>query len=299
VIRISGTGRVDDVLIKDIHIGQRCRKDMGDIAALAQSIEQVGLIQPVILTTGHRLIAGHRRIEAYKLLGRSRVPAIILRGVVDALTALKAERDENTCRKPLAPSEAVSLGRAIEQLVAKEARRRQQEGGQKGGKESGKTRRGEKREACGNLPQASQARTRDKVAESVGMSARTYEKAKAVVEAAEKDPERFTYAVHEMDRSGKVDRAYQEVARRQAGEGIRARNGASAPASADVADFETQVDAARRLGEALAQTPVDRLTEAISAEKAERYAGILDKAANQFYNLALALRARMSRGSAS
>src|SRR5262249_55670909 len=62
----------------------------------------------------------------------------------------------------------------------------------------------------GNLPPTDSGKTRDKAAETVGMSGRTYEKAKAVVEAAEKDPT-LKPVVEEMDRTGKVDPAYRKV----------------------------------------------------------------------------------------
>ncbi len=67
-----------EVPIADIRIGQRHRKDMGDIKALAESIAVVGLLQPVVLTPDYKLIAGKRRIEAFKTLGRKDVPAHIV-----------------------------------------------------------------------------------------------------------------------------------------------------------------------------------------------------------------------------
>ncbi len=66
-------------------------------------------------------------------------------------------------------------------------------------------------EACGNFPQASTGKTRDKVAAAIGMSGRTYEKAKVVVEAAESEPEKFLPVKEEMDRTGKVDPAYRQI----------------------------------------------------------------------------------------
>jgi hypothetical protein len=50
----------------------------------------------------------------------------------------------------------------------------------------------------------------DKVPEAVGVSGKTHEKAEAVVEATEADPD-LADAVAEMDRTGKVDPAYQKV----------------------------------------------------------------------------------------
>jgi ParB family chromosome partitioning protein len=88
-----------------------------------------------------------------------------------------------------APSELVAIGEAIEEREREAARRRQSMAGGT---------------APGKLPEAVKTGdTRDKTAASVGVSGRTYEKAKAVVEAAEREPERFADLVEEMDRSGK------------------------------------------------------------------------------------------------
>lgn len=62
--------------IDEIIIENRMRKDLGDIAQLAASIKENGLIQPVLLTsvaendlTHYKLVAGHRRLEALRSLG--------------------------------------------------------------------------------------------------------------------------------------------------------------------------------------------------------------------------------------
>src|SRR5207249_11125180 len=67
----------------------------------------------------------------------------------------------------------------------------------------------------GNFPELGQ--TRDKVAESLGVSGRTYEKAKAVIEAAN-DNEKFAPLVEGMDRTGKVNGAFKKLRKLQ-GEG--------------------------------------------------------------------------------
>jgi hypothetical protein len=48
------------------------------------------------------------------------------------------------------------------------------------------------------------------------MSGRSYDKAEAVVDAAEADPEKFGDLVEQMDETGKVDGAYKELQRRRA-----------------------------------------------------------------------------------
>ena len=52
--------------ITEIKIGDRVRKDLGDIDAFAARIERVGLLHPVVVNTNGELIAGYRRIEAFK-----------------------------------------------------------------------------------------------------------------------------------------------------------------------------------------------------------------------------------------
>src|SRR5439155_23596949 len=58
--------------IEQIQIGYRYRKDLGDLRTLANSIAEVGLLHPVVVTPEGRLIAGQRRLEACRLLGLER-----------------------------------------------------------------------------------------------------------------------------------------------------------------------------------------------------------------------------------
>ena len=49
--------------IADIRIGERHRKDMGDIEGLARSIDEIGLLHPVVVRPDGTLVAGERRIK--------------------------------------------------------------------------------------------------------------------------------------------------------------------------------------------------------------------------------------------
>jgi hypothetical protein len=189
--------------VADIKVGKRFRQDMGDIEALIQSIQQVGgLLQPLVVNDDGHLIAGRRRLEAVRQLRLQHVPVHIVHTGTDALMLLQMERDENTCRKDFTPSEAVALGKAIEDLEKPQAKKRQAE----------KLKKGNAPPVVENCPHGEgKGKTRDKVAEAVGMSGRTYEKAKRVVEAAEENPEEFGAVKEEMDRTGKVDPAYEKV----------------------------------------------------------------------------------------
>lgn len=159
--------------LDEINVGHRARSDLGDIDALAQSIATLGQLQPVVVTPDRLLVAGARRIAACASLGLAEVEARVVVNLADATDLLRAERDENTCRKDFTPSEAARLGAALEALERPRAKERMRTGGAVGGQGGGK------------LPQAS-AKTRDVVGEAVGLSGRTYEKAAEVREKVDR-----------------------------------------------------------------------------------------------------------------
>jgi ParB-like chromosome segregation protein Spo0J len=201
------SGEFQKIGLNQIVVGERHRKDLGDIAALAKSIAALGMLQPVVVRRAalengcpkYRLVAGSRRLAAAGELKWATVPAHVVDNLDDAAAALRAERDENTCRKDFTPSEAVAIGRALEELERPQAAKRKTAG------------TNQYTEPSGKLPEGSRGDTRDKVAAAVGVSGRTYEKAKVVVQAAEDNPE-LAPVVEEMDRSKKVDPAYRKVA---------------------------------------------------------------------------------------
>jgi ParB family transcriptional regulator, chromosome partitioning protein len=91
--------------------GHNPRRTLGALDELAASIEAHGLLQPVVVRqAGERfeLIAGHRRVEAMRSLGRDRVPAIVRRTEVDDAYVLTLV--ENLQRSDLRPTdEALAL----------------------------------------------------------------------------------------------------------------------------------------------------------------------------------------------
>jgi N6-adenosine-specific RNA methylase IME4 len=201
-----------------IRVGPRHRKNLGDVAGLAASIRELGLLQPVAVTPDGKLVAGRRRLAAGQTLGWETVPVHIVHGLDDRLRLLRAERDENTARVPFLPTEAVSIGRDIEEQARQEAAARQ---------EATRARKGEKvgrngaAQGGANLAPPSDptanGKSRDKVASAVGMSHGSYAKAREVVEAAEADPQAFGDLPRLMDETGRVDRAYRELRRRRHG----------------------------------------------------------------------------------
>jgi ParB-like chromosome segregation protein Spo0J len=192
--------------IDSIVVGERFRSDMGDLEGLARSIAQVGLLHPPVITPDGRLIAGKRRVAAFRVLGWREAPVTI----VDLREIMRGEHAENVHRKDFTLSEAVAVKRALEPLERHAAKERQREGGQVGGKGSGK------------LPEASKGNAADKAAKVAGMARRRLEKAEAVVDAAEAEPKRFGKLLADMDRTGRANGVYRRLQNIKAADAIRA-----------------------------------------------------------------------------
>lgn len=108
-------GETMKVAIADIQIRDRFRRDMGDLPALAKSIEQEGLLQPIGITEGNRLVFGERRLSACRdILGRKEIEA----RVVKVSSIIAGEYAENEMRKDFTPSERVAIAEAIRREMA-------------------------------------------------------------------------------------------------------------------------------------------------------------------------------------
>ena len=59
---MSTTSVVERLPIADITVGHRHRRHLGDIAALAKSIETVGLMHPIVVDEECNLIVGRRAL---------------------------------------------------------------------------------------------------------------------------------------------------------------------------------------------------------------------------------------------
>lgn len=203
----------DCVKIDEIDCGERVRKDLGDINALANSIREVGLLQPVVIDSRKKLIAGRRRLEACRQLGMEVIDTFTAISVDTLLKHAQAESDENTCRKDFTPEEAVRMGKRIEGAISAMNKEAKKKAAAKGGHKSGETRRGETkvpancREVAGR--DSGVRETRSQVASTVGMKPRSYEKAKAVVESGNQE------AIDQMNKTGKVDPAFRAVKREE------------------------------------------------------------------------------------
>lgn len=103
------------ILISDIKIKKRVRKDLGDIEMLKESLSHYGLMNPITVNSQYELVAGHRRLEAAKSLGWSTIEAIVV-DTKDKLLQLELELEENIQRKQFTDSELIDGYEALEKL---------------------------------------------------------------------------------------------------------------------------------------------------------------------------------------
>ena len=100
------------IKISEISIGDRAREDMGNLEELQNSIKEKGLLQPISVTTGLKLLAGGRRLAACKQLEHSTIVAVIQEssGEVDEK---EIELYENIHRKDFTWAERANLEQEI------------------------------------------------------------------------------------------------------------------------------------------------------------------------------------------
>lgn len=210
-----------EVAIDKVVIRERSRREMRKIDVLAESIKEIGLLHPPVVRQEGKeyvLVAGQRRIEAMRLLGFDRIPVTVVRNLISELSALRAEGEENNCREPFTPSEAVVMADRMQAVEAARAKERQQ-----AGQENGRAKQRGEPVGANVAPTTPKGKTRDRVADAVGLGHTSLAKARAVVDAA-KDPAQppevraaAEAAVEQMDATRNVNAAFNAVQKAKAG----------------------------------------------------------------------------------
>lgn len=152
------------VSIDKIEVGDRHRRDLGDISELADSIAHLGMLQPIGVTSDMTLVFGERRLSACRdVLGQTEIEV----RTVDVPSIMEGEFAENEIRKAFTPSERVAIADAIkEQLGNSRGKRTDVEHGK-------------------NITQVRRPRNSDIAAKKAGFGNRvTYTQAKKVIEHA-------------------------------------------------------------------------------------------------------------------
>jgi ParB-like chromosome segregation protein Spo0J/DNA-binding CsgD family transcriptional regulator len=195
--------------VDSIKVDGRHRKEYGDIDGLAASIADVGLLEPILVNTDLRLIAGERRLLAHRKLGRDVIACRKVATLDDAAAALRAERDENVQRLAMPASVLATLGEALETLERPRAAQAQRDSG-------GDVRRRERFPSTeGNRDNQTSAR----VSKALGISRTSYERISRVRRDAENSSlpadqqDAAAAALDEMDRTGTVTPPHDNYAR--------------------------------------------------------------------------------------
>ena len=281
------------VPIESIQVVGRYRKDLGDLTSLAKSIEEIGLINPITLTSDFRIVAGERRLRACQSLGRTHIEARVVDALDDAVNFLRAERDENTERKEMTISELVALAKALEEIEKPKAAMRQADtqlsGRKPGGEPIGPVRVNKTEDA---EPRGS---ARDIAGAAVGLPSTSYYKAGAVVDALHHpDPEVREVAhaaVAEMDASGQIAPSYEKV------RAAKAKVGQPEPAKSVIASIQQQrrvLDNAQITlsGICYGLKQVDQIHPDITSEEAAQWVSGLSEARRALESLIKRLKER-------
>ena len=272
--------------VAEITVPVRFRLDLGDLSELQASISELGLLCPVAVDRQGRLIHGHRRLEACRRLGWTEVPVVVLGHLDAALDLLRAERDENTCRLPMSPSELTRLGMEIERLEQPEAEARKRTGGEQG--------RASRYGLAGARTSTSQRpvseKTVERVGRALGVSRSTYQRRRRLVADAqdpalsEEQRRGAQEAIDEVDRTGNTTGPYERYMKRHRPRptvAVTPRRATVATASVTfTADKQRQVidrTLAALDGLAYAVAAIDALHPELSPDEAARWAADLSK----------------------
>lgn len=105
----------------------RQRKDLGDLTELKESIKTIGLLNPIIITRDYTLIAGERRLTAYKQLSETdeQFSKIPYRYFDETTTSERAivELHENLRRRELTWKEEATAIESIQNILESEGKK--------------------------------------------------------------------------------------------------------------------------------------------------------------------------------
>lgn len=197
------------VRIDSIVVGERARKDTGEMDSLERSMSKLGQLQPIGITHDNVLVFGERRLRAAKHIGWTEIEARII-----DCDALLAEHDENVIRKQFTVTEQIALAQVIQGQVA----------GRAGGNRMP--------EHSGNISgKVDQGDSRDIAARAAGLgSGKTLEAAQRVIEHGTPElveaMDRREISIHGADKLAKLPAEEQR-------EAVKAKRRKSADAGAN------------------------------------------------------------------
>lgn len=234
--------------IDSIKIPDRHRRDLGDIDALAASIQEFGLFQPIVITTAGELVLGQRVLAAVKQLGWRDVPVWVVPSITDRLSLLRAIEADHRLAKQRDPIELAGLYAETKTLYAEYAQARQ-EASRFGGP------------GAGDSPAPLRSNAAAAIAVTGRDSHQAHERALKVLALADDPtvPERLRaeaeHAIAAMRRTGTVTGPYADVVSFQARDRLEEILASgppeqAAPARRAIRHLETAPTAVARIGRA-------------------------------------------------
>lgn len=166
------------LVINDIIVGNRIRKNAVNIKELADDMRENGQITPITVRVdnagSYHLVAGFRRMKAMQSIGEEKIEAYVI-PEDDEERLLKMEISENEIREDFTKTERMECIRRIEEIESKKALARKLSG-----------------DGIDHMQNSAHGTTRDAVAEQVGISHDTISKEKKIIEHKDEiDPEIF------------------------------------------------------------------------------------------------------------
>ncbi len=90
--------------VNKILVKERVREDFGNMESLINSIKKYGLINPILVSSNNRLIAGERRLRAFKELGYKMIDVRVIASG-GRIEEFNLELQENFIRKDFTENE--------------------------------------------------------------------------------------------------------------------------------------------------------------------------------------------------
>jgi hypothetical protein len=200
--------------------------------------------------------------------------------MIEVEDLLSAERDENAERKDFTPTEAVAIGRLIEEQHRAKIAANSHNQKVAASKIAIAARTGI---TVSNRDAGGLGRTGEVASRAVGMGAGKYNQAKEIVAAAEADPEKFGDLPAQMDETGNVQAVHRELQHRN-GDGKKPRHAALRKLQYPKPNREMQraVDSLDGICICLRELPVKQL----DASKTKEWAKLLKKAVSTIARVA-------------
>ena len=99
--------------VNSIKIGKRFRQDLGDLAAMGRSLQEVGQLQPIGVDDKNNLVFGQRRLVVAKELKWPTIDAVR----INLGDIISGEYHENEMRKQFTISERVAIADAVKERI--------------------------------------------------------------------------------------------------------------------------------------------------------------------------------------